>query len=41
MNKKLQGRVQFQSAVKLREPLLAGTGVIPVATVIVWMEEDF
>lgn len=41
MNKKLQGRVQFPIGGKLRELNRAGTGAIPVATVKVWMEEDF
>ena len=41
MNKKLQGRVQFPIGGILREPAMAGTGAIPVATVKVWMEEDF
>ena len=41
VNKKLQGRVQFPIGGILREPAMAGTGAIPVATVKVWMEEDF
>ena len=35
----LQGRVKFSTGGKLREPK-GRTGEIPVATVIVWMEEE-